>query len=165
LEQETRRESAVLEPPGHAGVPHRFTVERQMNSPAAAIYRAWTEEFDSWFATPGHLSMRPQAGTAWYFEVVHDGIRRPHYGRFLVLEPGRLVETTWLTGKGGTEGAETVVRVELASNETGTHLRLSHGGFGDHEAARRHADSWPAILEHLDESLSRRADPDPTAHH
>jgi len=126
-----------------------------MTSQAPDIYRAWTEEFDSWFATPGAISMQAQVGVAWYFEVVHEGERRPHYGRFLSLEDGRLVETTWVTGKGGTEGAETVVRVELTPDGTGTHLRLSHGGFDDQEAAQRHADSWPAILERLDESLSR----------
>jgi hypothetical protein len=155
VEQEVQQKDVVLAPPFHAGLPHRFTVERQMTSQAVDIYRAWTEEFDSWFATPGAVSMRARVGAAWYFEVVHGGMRRPHYGRFLTLEYGRLVETTWLTGKDGTEGAETVVRVELTPKGTGTYLGLSHGGFDDQEAARRHADSWPAILEHLDESLAR----------
>jgi hypothetical protein len=155
VDQEIRRKEVVLAPPSHAGLPYRFTVERQMTSQAVAIYRAWTEEFDSWFATPGAVSMQARVGTAWFFEVVHGGTRRPHYGRFLTLEFGRLVETTWLTGRDGTEGAETVVRVELTPNGPGTHLRLSHGGFDDPDAAQRHADSWPAILEHLDESLSR----------
>jgi uncharacterized protein YndB with AHSA1/START domain len=119
------------------------------------IYHAWTKNFDSWFATPGAISMRPEVGLAWYFEVEQNGVRSPHYGRFLRLDAGRLVETTWLTGKGGTEGAETIVTVELAAVGSGTNLRLSHGGFDDQLAAQRHAGAWPAILVHLDESLTK----------
>jgi uncharacterized protein YndB with AHSA1/START domain len=153
----TRKDHALnqnpgLAPPSHLGHPHRFTLECQMSSNPMEIYQAWTENFDSWFATPGAISMRPEVGLVWYFEVVHNGVRSPHYGRFLRLDAGQLVETTWLTGKGGTEGAETVVTVELGPVGLGTRLRLSHGGFDDQLAAQRHADSWPGILAHLDES-------------
>jgi uncharacterized protein YndB with AHSA1/START domain len=120
-----------------------------------SIYEAWTEAFDTWFASPGALTMRPEIGAPFWFEVVHEGNRVPHYGRFIDLEPATLIEQTWVTGKKGTDGAETVVRVELAGVGTGTRLRLTHGGFYDAESARRHADSWPDILEHLDRRLAR----------
>jgi hypothetical protein len=64
-----------------------------------------------------------------------------------------LIEQTWVTGRIGTDGAETVVRVELESLEVGTNLRPAHSGFYDEASARRHRDSWPQILEHLDVTL------------
>jgi uncharacterized protein YndB with AHSA1/START domain len=77
----------------------------------------------------------------------------PQYGRFLTLETDRLIELTWVTGRIGTEGAETVVRVELRPSGEGTELRLSHIGFYDAAAAERHR-AWEVILEGLDKQLS-----------
>jgi uncharacterized protein YndB with AHSA1/START domain len=131
-----------------------FTLEQRMEAPPAEIFYAWTEAFDTWFASPGAIRMVPVEGEPYWFDVVHEGNRHPHYGRFLVLEAGRLIEQTWVTGQGGTEGAETVVRIELAPNDEGTILRLSHGGFANEESAKRHADSWPQVLAHLDEVLA-----------
>jgi len=130
------------------------TIERTMAASAEALYRAWIEGFDTWFATPGAVSMDPRVGQPYWFEVVHEGRRHPHYGRFLALEPGRLIEQTWVSGQGGTGGAETVVRVELSPLGPGARMVLTHDGFTDEESARRHQESWPHILAHLDEMLA-----------
>ncbi len=125
-----------------------------MISTPEEIFRAWTEQFDSWFAAPGVIRMRAAVGEPYFFETVHEGIRQPHYGRFLTLEPDKIVELTWMTGKAGTDGAETVVRVELDRNPGGTHLRLTHAGFYDAKAAGRHSEAWPRVLEHLDQCVA-----------
>lgn len=133
---------------------HDAEVRCDLAAPPDAVYRAWTERFDTWFATPGSVRMRPVVGEPYWFEVVHQGVRHPHYGRFLALVPGRLIEQTWVTGAGGTGGAETVVRVELAPEGDGTRVRLGHRGFADAVSARQHEESWPGILAHLDEVLA-----------
>ena len=138
-----------------AGDPISFTIEQAMSASPNAIFRAWTQEFDTWFAAPGAIRMDPVAGEPYWFETIYQGQRHPHYGRFLVVEPDLLIEQTWVTGRNGTEGAETVVRIELAARGSGTRLRLTHSGFADEESARNHSDSWPAILRHLDETLAR----------
>lgn len=124
-----------------------------MRPSADALYRAWTEDFDRWFAAEGSLLMRPEIDAPFYFDTEFDGRRHPHYGRFLSLEPGRLVEMTWVTGDPGTQGAETIVTVELTPNDEGTLLRLSHAGFFDAATCSGHREAWPQALELLDDRV------------
>jgi len=135
-----------------AGSTISFTIERAMRAGPASLYRTWTERFDTWFATPGRIRMDPVEGRPYWFEVIHEGVRHPHYGRFLTLAPDALIEQTWVTGRGGTEGAETVVRIEFLREGSGTRLRLTHSGFPDTASARNHEDSWPPILARLDDA-------------
>lgn len=151
--------SALIRP-DLADRPHSITVEADLAAPPDAVYAAWTERFDSWFAAPGQVRMRAAVGEPFVFLVRHGGGIAPHYGRFLALEAGRLVELTWITGRDGTGGAETVVTVELSARGTGTRLRLTHAGFYDQAAADGHRDAWAAhVLPHLDSVLAATAKP------
>ena len=131
--------------------PYELTVERVMAASPDLLYLAWTQGFDIWLAEPSSVRMRPEVNEPFYFETLHEDTRRPHYGRFLRLEPGRRVELTWMTGDEGTEGAETVVRVEFVKQPRGIRLRLQHSGFRDETTRDRHRAAWPEILKRLDE--------------
>ncbi|MGW6335341.1 SRPBCC family protein [Nocardia rhamnosiphila] len=136
--------------------PYELTVERVMTASPELLYLAWTQGFDIWLAEPSSVRMRPEVNEPFYFETREEGKSRPHYGRFLRLEAGRLVELTWVTGAGGTEGTETVVRVEFVKQPRGIRLRLRHSGFADEAARDRHRGAWPAVLDRLDERTATR---------
>lgn len=100
--------------------------------------------------------MQLEEGRAWFFYNRNDWGRHPHYGRFLRLEPAKLIETTWVTGNGsneGTLGAETVLIFELFPISETTLLRLTHSGFVSDASRDAHAENWPLALDELAAAL------------
>ena len=133
--------------------PHACTFHLELTAPPSTVFRAWTEQFDRWFAAPGTVMMTARVDVPFFFESRFAGQRHPHYGRFLRLEPDRLIEHTWLT-EAGTKGAETVVTLELSPRGDGTAVRFTHAGFVDADAARGHGEAWHEAFAELDRAVA-----------
>jgi uncharacterized protein YndB with AHSA1/START domain len=147
----------VVAPPDVSLRPFGFTVDREMLATPSMLYRAFTREWDRWFARPGTLLSQGKVNTPFFFETDYAGERHPHYGRYLRLQRNKLVGITWLTA--ATNGAETVVTVEIGPRRRRTVLRLTHVGFADEISKARHEKAWPQVLESLDERLREGATP------
>jgi uncharacterized glyoxalase superfamily protein PhnB/uncharacterized protein YndB with AHSA1/START domain len=150
---------------------HALTITRTSPRSAATLYRAWTTEWGAWFAESDTARVQAEVGEPFFFEVEQrfpDGrepVRHPHYGRFLRLVPDALVSLTWVTGTGGTAGAETTLTVYLdAIAGDFTQLTLIHEGFATAHARDAHEAAWPLILAHQDAALAdvALAEADPT---
>ena len=136
--------------------PLQTTCESSVHAKPHEVYAAWTERFDLWFAQAGTVSMVPEPGRPYFFYNRDEWGRHPHYGRFLELTENQLVEMTWMTGNGtaeGTEGAETILRIELVPKGEGTEVRLTHSGFVSEKSRAGHEENWPLALRSLDEAL------------
>jgi uncharacterized protein YndB with AHSA1/START domain len=152
--------AAPVRIPDLSSRPFNLSVECALKLSVSVLFRAWTEGFDQWFADPGSVLMRPEVNAPFFFETVYRpedhavAQRHPHYGRFLEIRPERVVELTWVTGAGGTEGAETIVRVEFDATSEGSHVRLTHRGFPNEQSRDRHAQAWPHVLEQMERHLA-----------
>ncbi|HEY4299893.1 MAG TPA: SRPBCC domain-containing protein [Candidatus Didemnitutus sp.] len=131
--------------------PFSANVTRNLAASPERLYEAFTTQWERWFARPGSASVNPAAGQPFFFETEHNGGRHPHYGRYLRLQPGRLVELTWVTGAKGTDGAETILTVEFITAGKECRVRLTHAGFHTEAAAKQHEDAWRGpVLDELE---------------
>ncbi|WP_343488434.1 SRPBCC domain-containing protein [Allomuricauda sp. d1] len=139
-----------------------LVVKKNMKSTPSTLFKAWTQEFETWFAAPGTVIMEGQVNTTFFFETEYKfeasqkAQREPHYGRFLRIKENELVELTWITGPNGTKGAETVVKVTFEPLNRGTDLTLTHSGFLDEESKNQHKEAWPEVLKQMDEKYDSR---------
>lgn len=132
--------------------PYSLSCEHVFAVDDRTLFEAWTTRFDRWFAQPGTLVFTPEPGRPYFFYNRDEWGRHPHYGRVLEVKEFDLIELTWLTGNGekvGTEGAETVLRIELAHEGESTRVRLMHTGFVSEESRKAHAENWPLALQAL----------------
>ncbi|HET7842867.1 MAG TPA: SRPBCC domain-containing protein [Xanthomonadales bacterium] len=125
----------------------RADVARRYGAPPAKVFAAWTDPASAskWLASGGEVVMNPQVGGLFYVNMVYEGNKYPHYGRYLRVERDRVLEFTWVSE--GTKGKESVVTVTFEPAGSGTKLTLAHEGLPDEENAKSHEGGWTELLE------------------
>ena len=137
--------------------PLQAACSHTINATPRAVFDAWTTRFDLWFAQSGAMEMVPEVGRPYFFYNKDEWGRHPHYGQFLDVKQDELIEMTWMTGNGtdeGTQGAETVLRIELTPRGEATEIQLTHAGFASEKSRDGHQENWPIALQILGEALA-----------
>lgn len=136
-----------------------ITLNRTIPALPAEVYDAWLDP-----ATPGtpwdrseceKVILDPKIEGLFYFKRVSaERIDFPHFGRFVVLDPPKKIEYTWMSPF--TRGAESVVTVELERKGDDTLLQLCHSNLPDDELGHLHNGGWTSRLDALVERFQVR---------
>jgi len=123
-----------------------LTVQRTIPASPAEVYDAWLDPGD--IGNPWHdsdtLIFEPKEGALYYFVHVTEIWRRPHFGRFLVLDRPNKVQQTLMSLS--SLGLESVLTVSFAPKSAGTLLTLHHANLPDEETGRLHEQGWGHYL-------------------
>jgi len=128
------------------------------------VYGEWTdpEAVADWMcprpARCTSVSMEPVVGGALRFEIEEDGIAFAVWGRFLALDPPRLISFTWSCSTWPDPSVESIVTVTLeASGRDETLMTIEHRALPP-DLVQRHEEGWWAIAGQLDGELAAPAD-------
>ena len=92
-----------------------FTISRTIRGSANEIFDVWLDPKSPgglWFGVERVIA-NPVVDGLFYHAVKHEGRSWPHYGRFIRLDRGRVIEHTWMSE--ATRGLESIVTITLAS--------------------------------------------------
>lgn len=121
------------------------------------VFRALaSSEVTAWWVRPGVFDTREWAGDVrpggrWRASGVARGRAYSLEGEFLRVDSPRTLVHTWHGV--GAPGAPTTVTYSLQEHGAGTHLTLTHAGFGSAEACENTRAGWETSLQRLAELL------------
>lgn len=129
--------------------PFRIHLPRTYDAPPDRVFRAWTDpsSMKAWLAEGGDVVADPKPDGLFYLGMLHGGVPRPHYGRYLRVQSPHLLEFTWVSEH--TRGKESVVTIEFAARGMQTELSLTHEGLPDEQMAMAHTQGWTFFLDTL----------------
>lgn len=136
-------------PPGGGQV----RVERVLPAPPERVFDAWLDAdgLTAWLcpdpAATTHAELDARVG-GHYHIVMQDGETTHHLrGEYLEIDRPRRLAFTWVASARPDE--RTIVTVDLAPHAEGTHLTLTHTGFGDASVADGYRNGWRTIAGKL----------------
>jgi uncharacterized protein YndB with AHSA1/START domain len=88
----------------------------------------------------------------WLF-INEAGERKPHYGRFTVVDRPSRVQYTWMSLH--TRGLESLVTVTFEEKGDDTLMSLRHENLPDDECGRGHEQGWGKLLSGFADGFSR----------
>ena len=151
-------------PPGAVVTPDQDAVVSEIDiaAPAERIFQALTksDELSRWFTSPECPSkfwkMDARLGGQYHYAtekgtvVVNNVSEFECRGEIVEIDPPRLLVYTWIANWHDDTSRRTVVRWELTPTKAGTHVKVTHSGLAQEEAARKdYSGGWPGVLDML----------------
>jgi uncharacterized protein YndB with AHSA1/START domain len=100
------------------------------------------------------LVLDPKAGALFYYLFINEaGGRKPHYGRFTIVDRPSKVQYTWMSLH--THGLESLVTVTFQKKGADTFLTLRHENLPDDEYGRGHEKGWGYLVSRFAERFPR----------
>jgi uncharacterized protein YndB with AHSA1/START domain len=122
------------------------TVSRLIPGAAAEVCDVWLDP-----ACPGSpwhgakkVIANPVVDGLFYWGHESSGRLFAHYGRFLRVDRGKLLEYTWMSEN--THGLESRVEISFEARKGGTQVTIVHRGLPDDEDGRNHEKGWAYFL-------------------
>jgi uncharacterized protein YndB with AHSA1/START domain len=140
--------------------PEMKTIELELTRmiPASPI-----EVFDGWLdpkcpGTPwseaAKLVLDPKVDGLYYWLFINEaGERKPHYGRFTIVDRPSKVQYTWMSLH--TRGLESLVTVTFQKEGEDTLLTLRHENLPDDEYGRGHEKGWDYLVSRFADRFPR----------
>ena len=143
--------------------PEMKTIELKLTRTIAA---SPTEVFDGWLdprcpGTPWNMAdklvLDPKVDGLYYWRFINEaGERKPHYGRFTIVDRPSKVQYTWVSLH--TRGLESLVTVTFQKKGEDTLLTLRHENLPDDEYGRGHEKGWGYLLSRFADRFPRDRD-------
>lgn len=132
-----------------------LTVSRTIRGSSDEVFDVWLDPKSPgglWFGVERAI-INPVVDGLFYHLVKHENRSWPHYGRFIRLDRGRMIEHTWVSE--ATRGLETIVTITLVPTDGGTEVTLRHANVPDDDLGRQHKEGWTWFLNTLAERFER----------
>jgi uncharacterized protein YndB with AHSA1/START domain len=123
-------------------------IRRTYDVPAQRIYDAWTDpdQVRTWLVPGGTYEGSVRVGGNYQLNMPHAECGGQS-GTYLRLDPPHLIEFTWRSPH-GTDGAETLVRIEITDLDTACEMVLTHTKLPD-DKRDGHREGWTELSEAL----------------
>jgi uncharacterized protein YndB with AHSA1/START domain len=135
-------------------------------APPERVFQALTDgaQLKRWFTDPAcpvkfwemdaRLGGRYRYATQKGSIVVNKVSEFECHGEIMEYDPPRLLAYTWIANWHDDVARRTVVRWELSSTSTGTHVKVTHSGLAHLPVARKdYTEGWPGVLDMLKKFL------------
>jgi uncharacterized protein YndB with AHSA1/START domain len=127
-----------------------LTITRTIPATPAEVYAAWLDPANpgSVWHGAGELIIEHEVDGLFYLaHRLKNGTLVPHYGRFIVLDPGHRLQHTWVSPF--TRGLESTVTVSFEPKGADTLVKLHHANLPDDDGGRGHQGGWNYFLDNF----------------
>ncbi len=133
-----------------------LTLKRTIPASPAQVYKEWLDPKSPCNPANGSLRMvyKPKLKGLFYFVARNDGMEIPHYGQFLTLSPGKMIQQTWIGRY--TRGIESKVTTTFKKQGKDTLVTVHHSNLPDDSFGRMHDWGWNWYLDNLLKQFTKK---------